>query len=405
MLSANRRATQLRELQVRGASSYSSEGTAKIPINEIEPVGAVPDGVTYLQAILLTIDYVITENNTSAQTLEEKRALDVIQRIFLRVPGEEEGAIYDLSTNAGSKLYNFLHCVNGRRPRGPNGGGNVSVAKGTTTNVRIKLLIPFNFPTMAKPDEFEWPVDLLQGASLELKWAAGATVFGAAQPVTSGSIQAHAILIERDEFRVPVRFCVKNEVLSGVNEKVPCAGKVLLGLLEVQDNGDAVLTEEELPDAERNDLSLIIDGHHFTQKVDFIDQVELWNATAPVTRDDELAQVEGNLTPFVPLVWPALFGGRSSYAPLPKKDPKYVVTGTELTPELIVWTSALNTRRAVMDQLTAADVEIPAGMTQENAHGYLTAKSASKDTVKRGAAGAARMAIRLHDEELKAAAK
>lgn len=391
-----RRASHFRELQVRGSQTVTANGQVlTCNLSEVQPIAKVPGGHTYLVGLHVAIDAVYTEVGGGDDTLEERRALDVLDEVRLSIPGEAK-PIYNVVGRAGSLLHNLIHAATRKRPRSANGGGSITITKSTTTNVRSKHWLPIRWPQFSRPRDFDIPLALLQDAILTIK-VAGASLVHATDPaLTTATVQVFAELVEKNEFTTPTFFNVENLELSGLSEKLPLEGLCLAALIESGVNGASGLVANPVTSAERTTVRLTIDGDTKLQDVNYIDLAARWNIYVP-GRDEELPDVEGDACPFVPIVAPP--------APVKlteldhcKKGPQLVVAGTDTTPHVVWLATQLTDRMASRARLAKAGVPLPRGANAQNFESYLGSKTLTKDPAVAGDDGAHRLPMRLHDQ-------
>lgn len=382
--------------------TFAFGGTTRIRLDRVQPLKRVPNGSTYLRRILLVFRGTFTSDAGAGNlTLKENHAHDIVDAIHLRVPGRA-WPLVELPNRAGSILQKFLHFAKGRRPRGSGGGGDITVAEAGTA-VRLVYEIPFYNPMGIEPDDWGFPLALLQHQTeLEVRMAANG-LFGAtadAAGSVAGTWTAVAELIERAEFRIPQAFSIQSLELTGLQEQIPTAGRVLHAIVEVPVNADG-LTDAVVSDANRDEINVVVDGHDLTRQIDARDMVLLWNESFAKSRDEELLDVEAGAAPWVPWAMPLQDAGKVTHLPLSTGQPQFRVTGTDTTPRVVVLTTELNTRKSVLEEVQRSQIPVdPAVVTQPER--FMTVKTASKSAAQPGANVAARLPVRLHREPIAA---
>lgn len=385
------------QLQVEGPS-FAYSGTSRVPLDKIQPLRRVPGGTTYVRRIVLVFRGVFKADASAGnQSLGERHAHDIVHGLFFRIPGRSY-PVLELPSRAGSHLFATMHAITGKRPRAHGGGGAITVAEAGTA-VRLVYEIPLYCPYGVEPEDWGMPLSLLQNqAAIEVIYSANG-LFGAnvdASDAVTGTMTAYADLIERPEFRVPQPFSIQSFQLSGPQEQVPVAGRVLHWLLEVPVHA-AGLTDGTITDAARDEITVTIDGLDVTRQMDARDQVLAWNQSFAKARAEELPDVETDGATHVPWFMPHRDENKVTQLPLCIGQPQVRLTGTSNTPRCVAITTELNTRQAVMGEIGRAGIPVPPGLAQSPER-YLTVKTASKSAARAGAAVAARLPVRVHQQ-------
>lgn len=395
-------------VQVEGAAAFAHGGTALINLDKIQPLRRIPGGTTYLHRLVFTWRGTYTSDASAGNlTMDNEHAHDIFDSIFVRIPGRA-WPVYELPNRAGSHLRAALHALTGRRPMAANGGasGQLTIAEAGTA-VRLTLELPFYCPYSIEPGDWGIPLALVQNQSQVLIGWAAAGLFGTdmnAGSNVSGTLTCQAELIERPEFRVPTAFSIQSMELSGVQDQLPLAQRVLHAVLEVPVHGNA-LTNTVISDANRDLITVTIDGHDVVRQIDARDQNVAWNLSYARTRDDELTAHEAGTTPFVPWFMPFTSDkgddARLSKLPLCIGQPQFVVTGTDTTPRVVCVSTELNTKQSVLTEVARSGVQVPPGLAS-SPESFMTVKTASKSPARPGADVAARMPIRIHQQRVAA---
>jgi hypothetical protein len=383
-------------------ATFAFGQTVRVRLDRIQPIKRVPGGSTYLRRIVgIFRGTMAADAGAGNQALSENHAHDIVDAIHLRVPGRQWPLI-ELPSRAGSILQKALHFAKGRRPRAHGGGGAITVAE-AGTSVRLVYEIPFYNPMGIEPDDWGFPLALLQHQTeLELRMAANG-LFGNnmdAAGSVAGTWTFVAELIEREEFRIPQAFSIQSLELTGLQEQLPVAGRVLHAVVEVPVNGDA-LTDEVIADAERDEITVVVDGHEATARIDARDMVLLWNESFAKSRDEELLDVEAGAAPFVPWFMPLRDGNKVTHLPLCTGQPQFRVTGTDTTPRVVVITTELNTRSNVLSEIQRSGVPVNPEVATAPER-FMTVKTVSKSLARPGPNVAARLPVRLHQQPVAA---
>ena len=360
-------------LSLDGQTAYSSGGVCRVKLGQLQPIRAVLAGVTYLKNLAIAVTGVIDKSSAGAGTaIGEVKAQDLIDRITLRIPGWPH-PVYDLSAGgAGSALYAYTHAMSGKRPYG---AGAISVTgTGTDDTFYLKLDLPIELLGAKNPGDGHIPIDLLKHAVLEIVWAAAGDgeLFEAATGARTNTVVSRVVasLVEKNTFRMPVRFSVQSQELSSQDEELPLAGKTLLALLEVPVHPTAANATDTITNAERTLISLSGDGRVLRSRVNAADLVARWDKGWAQTRDDSMGAHESTAAAFVPIYVADEKGYGISYAPHFRKEPKLVVTGSDTTPRVVYAFSIPTTPGEVVAALNASNIA-PRGMNAQNAQTYM----------------------------------
>lgn len=391
--------------------TFASPGQSRILLDRIPAIRRVAGGTTYLRRIVLVWRGTYTADaGAGNQTLNENHAHDIIDQLYVRLNGRS-WPIYDLPNRAGSLLQKYLHFSKGRRPRASGGtvngagGGSITVAEAGTT-VRLVLELPFYNPWGIEPDDWGIPLALLQNqCEIIVHYAANANagLFGAGMDGggnVTGTLEAYADLIERDEFRIPQFFSLQAVNLSSLQDQLPVAGRVLHMVLETPVNADG-LTDAVITDANRVQINHVkIDGHDVTQNMAARNMLLDWIMSFPRGRAEEVLDLEDNLAPFLPWFFPLQDFVKVTSLPICVGQPQFSVTGTSATPRVLVLTTELNLAQTVMEEVRRSQVTVPAGFARDP-EAFISAKVAGKGFVRAGTDVALRMPLKINPQPVR----
>lgn len=385
------------ELQLDNPT-FRSGGVTRCALDRVQPLKRVPNGTTYVYRIGLKYSGVFTaDNGAGNQTVGRNHAHNILNSIFLRVPGRQFSP-YELPERAGGRLHKFLHMLTGRRHDKPNGvASDLTVAEAGTA-VRLYWELPLYNPAGIEPDDWGIPLALLQNqTALILQWAALGDLFGAnmdaADAVSAGTVEAYVDLIERDEFRIPQWFSVQDLQLSGPQDQIAVAGRVLHAIQETPAQTAAV-ADAVLTDAARDLVNVVVDGHDATRNMDARHLAKDWTTSFARTSDDDLPDVEAGTAPWLPWFFPLQDRYKVTHLPACVGQPQFRVTGTNTTPRVTVLTTELNLRERVVSEVARAGVPVPADFAAAPER-YVKAKTHSKVAARPGYDVAARLPIKI----------
>lgn len=356
---------RVRRFQVRGAQSYSANGTGRLDFNDLTPLAL---GHTYVRWVELAID-VTFASASGAKTVVEPQLHNVIKSLKCGIPGGH--TFFDLSTQAGESLYKATWIVGGIRPESP---GDLSVGAGGSASARVKLMLPLGYlPGAANPDDFNVPLRELQKgqAAIEFTWANGAAggdfdaTAGGTGDVTITSAQiraATAVLIARPEASVGPYLTWKQQLLSGLEERPLAANMILLAMLEVPTQngpGANALTEVFVTAAGRTLVDeLSFDGVNVIEQVAAADLITVANRRMK-TAADRITQHEAGTTEVLPIyVSPS---GKITHVPSSRDNPILKLQGTTTTPRIVMVMARMVDARAVDNSAQLLGVAVPEG--------------------------------------------
>lgn len=358
---------------VTGDRTYSAIQRAQILLNNVQPIGRIRGGTTYLESVLLPLDLVFTESAAGEKVVEEEKVYDAIQKIRLYGTGGGD-PIFDLS---GSELRAFMHFVRGERPHG---NGDVTCAASSDTSAYLKITLPIAFVGSVSPEDAQLSLELLRDHILEITWASADAggVFGAGLALKGTSAIRTAVLelVERDEFRVAPRMQLVSQEVGTEQQPLMIQGRILHAMCEVPVHADGIAANT-ISNAERTTYRLRGSSYDLIDTIVAADQIELWNVRRALTRSERLSDHDSTAAPFVPIY----FRGRGySATHLPKfgASPELKVSGTDTSPRVVHLSCKPVTMADVAQAIRMARPgQVPRGLTSRNLQRYVYRLTAS----------------------------
>lgn len=394
------------ELVVNGAAAYSRGGKFQIPFNNVSPLaGGNP---TSIVGILLNLTVGMAHGNVAPVTLPEEIAFRILDRLDLRVP---KGHVFlDLAEQAGWVLRCLRWPMEGRRPQSQ---GDVSLTNGVTTTFRVPIYVPFMLKDGIEPDDVNVQLEALKNSQLEGQWCDGGDPAGGGggifdtgadnEHIVSATLEASIDLISRDELmRGNPYFSIVSQKLNGLNERLPITDKVLHFLVEWPLLADNSLAVNRITAAERDRFKFVVDGFVWVDNEKVSRLNRRWTDVHSNARAEDLPHHEGNASPHVVLFQPHRNPYKISQLPAPMKDPQTRFTGTDATPRVVWYTTALHNEARVIDAInTVLGDDKPEGFDQAPA-AFISNKTASKADPVYNRDGAQRLPFKVHRKVLQA---
>lgn len=383
--------------------TFAAGGTSRILLDRIPAIRRV--GTTYLQRIVLVFRGTFTSDAGAGNlTLTENRSHDIFDRIEFRINGRS-WPIINIQQNAGSLLHKFFQFTHGKRLRSSGGtvngagGGDITVAEAGTA-VRLVIPIEFQNPWGLEPDDWNMPLAMLQNqCEIIVGWhaSANAGMFGAGMDAGSnvaGTLSAYAVMVERDELRIPQFYCLERVNLGSLQDQIPIAGRVLNMLLEVAINSTG-LTTAAISDANRTTVNVKVDGHDVTAPaVTSRDLLIDWVLNFPNARAEEVLDQEAGVAPFLPWFFPHSRFVKITHLPACIGQPQFLAAGTSATPSLLVLTTELNLKAPVVAEVQRSQLQVPRGFLDAPER-FVSPKVSGKGFARPGTDVAARVPLRL----------
>lgn len=386
------------QLRVENAT-LTAGVTAAVRLDQIQPIASIAGGHTYLRSLLIEVSATLVGN--ASDVIGEDHLHDLFSTIMLRLPGLDRPMI-EFSTFAGSRLRYTQHFLSGKRSRAANGGagGNVTPAAAGGTTYRLKYEIRFYLDRGVRESDLGMPIAFLrEAADLELTVAntAAGGVFGAV--IAAGAVTLTACtaeLYERPEFVLPAFFAWQLFRLNQIQGNLPVAGRVLIGMIEVAAQTNAV-GQAVIATGDRLTVQVSCDGRMVCERVRSQSLITQWCNYVAKARAEELADEEAGTNSWAPIFFPQAGDNavKLTQAPLCVGRPEYLFTGADTSPDLLVLTTDLNDRQASLNRVARAGVATPDDW-DTMPDKYLTAKTASKQPTAKGPDSGARVPLRLH---------
>jgi hypothetical protein len=383
---------------IASGSAYAASGGFRLAFDDVQPLPG--GGTTFVRGVHLEQDMVV-QTTTSTSSVPE----DICRRMIDKIKHTQVGGhvFYDLGDQAGVALGKILHAMDGKRQLPPNGGQGGAITWGTSaTNLRVKTWVPYYLPGSVESDDANIPLSDLNGSAIEGYWVNGASggAFTASnsERVVSGTLRANIDLVHRNENRRAVYFSIVSETLSGLETRLLLNGRCMPWLIEIPVHS-AGITESFITSANRTLATIEVDEKSPTDRMVPADLSTRWSRIHARTRDDELPNVEGDASPWLPLYCPGRRPFKLTQVPCALKKTKVRVTGTSTTPRVVHVSTILNTREKTVEHFKNFNGDdVPADFA-DSPEKYLSAKTHSKtdfSPTRDGAAGVQRVPIKLN---------
>lgn len=347
---------RVRDFQVRGAASYSPNGSFRLDWSDVPPLNL---GHTYARFVELALDVTWANATGGALSVPEYVGRNVIQYLRCEIPGGHR--FISFADQAGADMAKLVWAVTGETTPGP---GVVTVGAGGTAVGRYKLFLPIGFlPGSIEPDDYNVPLAELTKAPIEGNWANGAANgdFDAATAgvtIQSATLRATVHLLARPELRVGPYLSWRTQRLSGIEERILAADHVAHAIAELPIQTHAAgtsLTEVFVPTTRTSVNLLAFDGVPVIEQVASADLVSGFD-TSLADPSSRLGAFEGGTCRFLPIYGPERRRHKVTQQGSARINPHLRLVGTPTTPKVGMVLSRLLDGRNLAASLDAIGV-------------------------------------------------
>lgn len=387
-------------IRADGATTLANGGQLSIRLDQLQPLAGIPNGTTYLRS--LELEFNLTAVGNDSATVGEDHVFDFLQSIVLSIPGIDR-QVLNLTQYAGSRMRYAQWAITGKRAQACNGGAGGTLTPASSAGTALRARVEIRFYNQPGVRESDWgiPINFLrEAASIEIQYAGNLAAGGyaGANIAITGTLARQSVeLYERPDFEFPQFYSLELMQLGALTGELPISARVLSHVIEVAAQTDAN-GQATIALADRTLVNLTVYGRMVEERMDVRTLVAMWNNYVPLARAEELP--DPNNTPsWLPWHFPMASTGnvKATQNPLAIGRPVYNVTGSDTSPTLIVLATDLNDEEKVAQRADRVGLRVAPGREADwarNQGAFLSAKSASKQSVTRGSDGAARLPLR-----------
>lgn len=172
---------------------------------------------TYLRELVITITGNVKNTNVASRTIEWQQFYNLLNKVVLNADGHN---FVDCPTQGGMILRHWEETSTGRKASCQT---DITQAGSGTNGGILAYTLVYRIPCYDlrryEPEDLLIPVSILDGANLDLQFCPS-TQFGADMSIDTATIRVDAEIVQRDEWRVPALWTIREHRQSSVDDFV-----------------------------------------------------------------------------------------------------------------------------------------------------------------------------------------